>query len=90
MRGDGKLADSGPIVFDTGRFTGRSPKDKHIVREPQSEGRVWWGGNNAISEEHFDGIREKITDYLSGQDLYVVDAWAGADPKHRIAVRVVT
>jgi phosphoenolpyruvate carboxykinase (ATP) len=60
------------------------------VREPQSEDRIWWGGNNALSEEHFDGIRQKVVDYLSHRDLYVVDAFAGADPAHRIGVRVVT
>ena len=89
-RGDGKLAEGGAIVVDTGRYTGRSPKDKHIVREPDSEGRIWWGGNNEISEEHFEGIREKVASYLSERDLYVVDAFAGADPAHRIGVRVIT
>jgi phosphoenolpyruvate carboxykinase (ATP) len=88
--GDGVLAEGGPIVFDTGRFTGRSPKDKHIVREPQSEDRIWWSGNNPIAERHFDGIRQKVMSYLAGRDLYVVDAFAGADPAHRIGVRIVT
>ena len=87
---DGTLADAGPIVFDTGRFTGRSPKDKHVVREPGSEGRIWWGGNNPISEEHYENVRDKVVSFLSGEDVYVVDAFAGADPEHRIGVRVVT
>ena len=90
LDGDGVLAEGGPIVFDTGRFTGRSPKDKHIVREPQSEDRIWWSGNNPIAERHFDGIRRKVVSYLSGRNLYVVDAFAGADPAHRIGVRIVT
>ena len=90
VHGDGRLAETGPIVFDTGRFTGRSPKDKHIVREPESEDRIWWGGNNEISEEHYENVRDKVVSYLSGEDLYVVDAFAGADPEHRIGVRVVT
>jgi phosphoenolpyruvate carboxykinase (ATP) len=90
LDGDGVLAQGGPIAFDTGRFTGRSPRDKHIVREPQSESRIWWEGNNEISERHFDGIRRKVAAYLSNRDLYVVDAFAGADPAHRIGVRVVT
>jgi phosphoenolpyruvate carboxykinase (ATP) len=62
------------------------------VREPGSEERIWFGDVNAdISEEHFDGLREKVTAYLSERDtLYVMDAFAGADPAHRIAVRVVT
>jgi phosphoenolpyruvate carboxykinase (ATP) len=92
LRGDeGVLAEGGPLVVDTGRHTGRSPNDKFVVREPASEGRIWWGDVNAeISEEHFDGLRDKVITYLERRDLYVVDAFAGADPKHRLGVRVVT
>ena len=61
------------------------------MREPGSEGRIWWGDVNAeISEEHFEGLREKVAAYLERRDLYVVDAFAGADPAHRLGVRVVT
>jgi phosphoenolpyruvate carboxykinase (ATP) len=92
MRGEGRLAEGGPLAVDTGKHTGRSPKDKFVVREPGSEERIWWGDVNAeISEEHFEGLREKVTAHVGGgDDLYVVDAFAGADPKQRIAVRVVT
>jgi len=92
LRGDGKLAEGGPLVVDTGRFTGRSPKDKFVVREPGSEGRIGWGKvNQPLSEEHFEGLREKIVGHLDDvHGLYVVDAFAGADPAHRISVRVVT
>jgi phosphoenolpyruvate carboxykinase (ATP) len=91
-RGEGRLAEGGPLAVDTGKHTGRSPKDKLIVREAGSEDRIWWGDVNAgISEEHFEGLREKVTAHIgAGDDLYVVDAFAGADPAHRIAVRVVT
>jgi phosphoenolpyruvate carboxykinase (ATP) len=76
---------------DTGRFTGRSPKDKFVVEEPGSESRIWWGAvNQPLSENHFDGLREKVVAHLEENDLYVVDAFAGADPAHRIAVRVIT
>jgi phosphoenolpyruvate carboxykinase (ATP) len=76
---------------DTGRFTGRSPKDKFVVEEPGSENRIWWGAvNQPLSEDHFDGLREKVVAHLEENDLYVVDAFAGADPAHRIAVRVIT
>jgi phosphoenolpyruvate carboxykinase (ATP) len=62
-----------------------------VVEEPGSESRIWWGTvNQPLSEEHFDGLREKVAAHLDGQDLYVVDAFAGADPAHRIAVRVIT
>lgn len=91
-RGDGRLAEGGPLVVDTGRFTGRSPKDKFVVTEPGSESRIWWGEiNQPIAEGDFDGLRAKVCSYLSAQEkLYVVDAFAGADPVHRIGVRVVT
>ena len=81
-RGEGRLAEGGPLAVDTGKHTGRSPKDKFVVREPGSEERIWWGDVNAeISEEHFEGLREKVAAHLGGDDdLYVVDAFAGADP----------
>jgi len=91
-RGDGRLAEGGPLVVDTGQFTGRSPKDKFLVDEPSSTDRIWWGEvNQKLAESSFDALREKIAAHLGGADaLYVIDAWAGADPAHRIGVRVVT
>jgi phosphoenolpyruvate carboxykinase (ATP) len=90
-RRDGRLAEGGPLVVDTGRHTGRSPKAKFVVREPESEERIWWGDvNQEISEERFDGLREKVVGCLGTQDLYVVNAFAGADPVHRLPVRVIT
>jgi phosphoenolpyruvate carboxykinase (ATP) len=91
-RGEGRLGEGGPLVVDTGLHTGRSPKDKFVVREPGSEDRIWWGDvNHELSEGRFEGLREKVTRQLGdAATLYVVDAWAGADPAHRIGVRVVT
>ena len=90
-RGDGRIAEGGPLAVDTGVHTGRSPNDKFVVREPGSADRIWWGEVNAeISEERFDSLREKVVAHVGGADVYVVDAFAGADPKHRIAVRIVT
>ena len=90
-RGEARLAEGGPLVVDTGEHTGRSPKDKYLVREPSTEDRVWWSEvNKSIDEDAWEGLREKIAAYLGEQDLYVVDAFAGADPKHRLALRVVT
>ncbi|MBA3412136.1 MAG: phosphoenolpyruvate carboxykinase (ATP) [Actinobacteria bacterium] len=89
--GGARLAEGGPLVVDTGQHTGRSPKDKFVVREPGSETRIWWSeANQEISEESFEGLREKVVSHLGSRDLYVVDALAGADPAHRLAVRVVT
>src|SRR5436305_2995920 len=91
LRGDGRLAEGGPLVVDTGLHTGRSPNDKYLVREPGSEDRIWWGKvNQEIDEDHFEGLRDKVTSYLENQDLYVIDSFAGADPAHRLGVRVIT
>ena len=64
-RGEARIGEGGPMVVDTGRHTGRSPKDKFIVRERASEGRIWWDGNQEIAEASFEHLRDKVTDYLS-------------------------
>jgi phosphoenolpyruvate carboxykinase (ATP) len=91
QRGEAWLAEGGALVVDTGEHTGRSPKDKFVVREPGSEDRIWWGEvNSAMSEETFERLRGKLTTRLGEGDVYVVDCFAGADPAHRLAVRVVS
>jgi phosphoenolpyruvate carboxykinase (ATP) len=91
VRGEGRLAEGGALVVDTGAHTGRSPQDRFVVREPQSEDRISWGDvNQPIAEESFEGLREKLVAHLEDRDLYVVNAFAGADPSHRVAVRVIT
>jgi phosphoenolpyruvate carboxykinase (ATP) len=91
LRGDAQLAEEGPLVVDTGRHTGRSPKDRFTVREPGSAERIAWGEvNQPIGEESFESQRGRIVSHLESGDVYVVDAFAGADPAHRLAVRVVT
>src|SRR5579862_8120253 len=90
-REEARIAEGGPLVVDTGRFTGRSPKDKFFVREPGSEERIWWEGNQELAESSFERLRDKVTGHLRAEaTLYVVDAFAGAEPAHRIPVRVVT
>jgi phosphoenolpyruvate carboxykinase (ATP) len=90
-REDARLAEGGALVVDTGLHTGRSPRDKFVVREPRSEERIWWGDVNAeLPEDSFERLRDKLVLHLEGRDLYVVNAFAGADPAHRLAVRVVT
>ncbi|MDX6489735.1 MAG: phosphoenolpyruvate carboxykinase, partial [Gaiellaceae bacterium] len=92
VRGEGQLAEGGPLAVDTGVHTGRSPKDKFVVREPSSEDRIWWGDvNQELPEDSYEHLRDKVTAQLDEQpSLYVVDAFAGADPAHRINVRVIT
>jgi phosphoenolpyruvate carboxykinase (ATP) len=85
------IADSGALVAYSGAKTGRSPKDKRVVRDPASEKDVWWGGVN-IPLEHrsFEINRERARDYLNTRPrLYCIDAFAGWDPACRIKVRVI-
>ncbi|MDQ3894635.1 MAG: phosphoenolpyruvate carboxykinase (ATP), partial [Actinomycetota bacterium] len=90
-RRDAVLAEGGPLVVDTGVHTGRSPRDKFVVREPESEARIWWGEvNKPLDEDRFERLREKVVRHLEARELYVVDAFAGADPEHRLGLRVVT
>lgn len=90
-RGEGSLADGGPFNAVTAPHTGRSPNDRFVVREPGSEENVWWGKVNvAIEAEKYDLLRADVLEHLEGQDLYVRDMWAGADPQYRLPVRVIT
>jgi phosphoenolpyruvate carboxykinase (ATP) len=89
-RQEGLLAKGGPIVCRTGAHTGRSPNDKFVVKEPSSEAQVWWGKvNRPIEAAHFDVLRRDIINHLKGQELYVQDLYAGADPQYRLPVRFI-
>ena len=71
-RREGHLAYYGPLVVRTGQHTGRSAKDKFIVREPSSQDKVWWGDvNNAMDQEHFDSLHHRLLAYWQGKDLFV-------------------
>ncbi|WP_149497507.1 phosphoenolpyruvate carboxykinase (ATP) [Roseiconus lacunae] len=85
------LADTGALIAYSGDKTGRSPKDKRIVKHSDSENDVWWGTVNiGLDEQVFCVNRERAIDYLNTrQRLYVLDAFAGWDPKYRIKVRVI-
>jgi phosphoenolpyruvate carboxykinase (ATP) len=90
-RGEARLAEGGPLVVDTGVHTGRSPRDKYIVRERASKDRIWWSEINAsLDEEPFERLREKVVARLEEGDVYVVDAYAGADAAYRVSVRVIS
>lgn len=88
--GQGSITDMGALAVNTGKFTGRSPKDKFTVKDSLTEHSVDWGDINfAISPEHFDLLYKDVTAYLGGKELWVRDAYACADPKHRLNIRVV-
>jgi phosphoenolpyruvate carboxykinase (ATP) len=88
---DASIAEKGGLVAYSGVKTGRSPKDKRVVRHPDSEGNVWWGTVNiAITPETFAINRERARDYLNiCERLYCFDGFAGWDPKYRMKVRVI-
>jgi len=88
---EGVLASSGALAVDTGKYTGRSPKDRFIVCDGITENTVWWGDVNIkISPEKFNHLFNKLTAYLSDKKIYVRDSSACADPAHAISIRVIT
>jgi phosphoenolpyruvate carboxykinase (ATP) len=93
IRGDegSTIADSAALIAYSGGKTGRSPKDKRIVRQVASADDIWWGNVNIpIDEDTFEINRQRAIDYLNTRKkLYIVDAFAGWDPEHRIKVRVI-
>jgi phosphoenolpyruvate carboxykinase (ATP) len=89
-RGEAMLAAEGPLCARTGQHTGRSPNDKFVVRESSSEKHVHWGAvNKEIGAEQFDLLHRDMMAYIQDKPLYVLDAWAGADPVYRLPIRVV-
>ncbi len=89
-RGEGTLSESGALVVNTGKYTGRSPNDRFVAEEASVKGEIDWGKVNVpISVEKFDAIYKKMTAYLQGRELFVFDGFAGADPKYRLSVRVI-
>src|SRR5215204_3511292 len=90
-RGEGRFSAHGALMVDTGEHTGRAAKDKAIVREPSSEEKVFWGEvNKDFPQEKFDRLRERMMKYASTRELFVQDTYAGADPRYRLPVRIVT
>ena len=89
-KGQATLTSTGAININTGEFTGRSPMDRFIVRDAITEESVWWGDVNlSFDENKFDALHQKVLNYLSEKELYVRDAYACADEKYRMNIRVV-
>lgn len=90
-KGMGKETSNGTLAVNTGKFTGRSPQDRFLVKDDYTKDRVWWGNvNKPISPENFDYLYDEVVDYLSGKELYVRDGYVCADPKYKMNVRTVT
>ena len=90
-RREGSISYRGPFVVRTGQYTGRSPDDKFIVKEPLSQDRIWWGPSNMpMDESYFDRLILRLQAYWQGKDMFIQDCYAGADERYRIPLRVVT
>ena len=91
LRGEGVLTDQGALAIETGTFTGRSPKDRFLVKDDATEGRVDWGDiNQPMTSEAFETLLRDVQAHLDGKSVFVKDAAVGADERYRIPVRVVT
>jgi phosphoenolpyruvate carboxykinase (ATP) len=89
-RGEGRLGKGGAFLCTTGQFTGRSPKDKFVVRTPSVEKTIWWENNAPMTPEAFDVLHADMLAHMKGRDYFVQDLFGGADPAYRLDVRVVT
>ncbi|TGE12226.1 phosphoenolpyruvate carboxykinase (ATP) [Hymenobacter elongatus] len=89
-RGEGTLTDNGALMADTGKFTGRSPKDRFVVKDANTADSVWWGDINIpFDADKFDQLHTKMVQYLADKELYVREAYAGANPDYQLKLRVV-
>jgi phosphoenolpyruvate carboxykinase (ATP) len=89
-RGEAELAARGSLVAETGKRTGRSPKDKFTIKDALTENKVAWGtANQPFSAEKFDALYDRVLDYLGGKELFVQDLFCGADPKYRLPIQII-
>ncbi|MCM3870420.1 MAG: phosphoenolpyruvate carboxykinase [Pyrinomonadaceae bacterium] len=90
-RHEGALSDQGALIVDTGEHTGRAAKDKAIVRDPASEDKVFWGDiNKDFSQDKFNALKDRMMAHANGRELFVQDTFAGAQPRYRLPVRIIT
>lgn len=89
-RQEGRLTDQGAFRAETGKYTGRSPQDKFIVDEPSVHHKIDWGSvNKPLDVTKFDRLYSDVMEYLTGKELFIFDGFAGADPSHRLPIRVI-
>jgi phosphoenolpyruvate carboxykinase (ATP) len=89
-RGEASLSSSGALCAETGVHTGRSPKDKFIVRDESTESEVWWDNNAEMSPERFETLLADFLAHARGRELFAQDLFGGTDPEHRLPTRVYT
>ncbi len=87
---EGFLTENGSLMCDTGRFTGRAPKDRFVVMDDTTKDTIWWGEiNKPFEPENFDRLYDKMVKYLEGRNIYVRDCYAGVPDKYRLKLRVI-
>jgi len=90
-KGMGVETENGTLSVHTGKFTGRSPQDRFLVKDDYTKDKIWWGRTNKpLSPENFDRLHKEVTAYLSGKEIYVRDAYVCAAPEYRLNVRTIT
>ncbi|WP_108484743.1 phosphoenolpyruvate carboxykinase [Oceaniglobus ichthyenteri] len=89
-RNEGELGRGGAFLVTTGKFTGRSPNDKHVVRSPSTEDTIWWDNNAEMAPDAFDRLYDDVLEHMKGRDYFVQDLFGGADPAYQLDVRVIT
>ena len=90
QRGEGHLGQGGTLLVSTGKHTGRSPKDKFVVRTPDVEDTIWWENNPPMEPDAFDRLYADMLEHLKGRDVFVQDLFGGADPAERLDVRMIS
>jgi phosphoenolpyruvate carboxykinase (ATP) len=91
FRAEARVAHQGPVVVNTGEHSARAAADKYVVREHSTEERIWWGEyNRPFSQEKFNALQARMRAFLQGEELFVQDCYAGADPEYRMPVRIIT
>ena len=90
-RSEAAIVSTGALTAETGKHTGRSPRDKFFVKEPTSQDVIWWHpGNQPIASARFDGLLARMEEYIASHDVYTQDVYACADPRYRLRVRVIS
>jgi len=91
FRNEGHIVEGGALLVNTGQHTARAAADKFIVREESTEDRIWWGEyNRPFAADKFNELLARVQSYLIGEELFVQDCYAGADPQYRLPIRVIT
>lgn len=89
-KGEGELGQGGTILVSTGEYTGRSPKDKFTVDEPSVKDTIWWENNPPMAPAAFDRLHADMLEHMKGGEYFSQDLFGGADPAHRLNVRMIT